>query len=261
MIPRNMSDLLDLAKQAVQTTAELATAAQSSGEEQRHHYELDGRELKLELDTRMSALLTSNLAESGIGVISEENLTTHHNSDEYVWLIDPLDGSFNFLRGSGPSAISCALLCGTQPIFGVIQNLVSKSLSWGGPDFGAYTDNSPISVSNVSKMQDAVVCTGIPAHLNTDSTAALAPLLFVIRNARKIRMIGSAAVSLVLVASGAADLYTEESVMPWDVAAGMAIVAGASGRAYTNEFSRKKPISVVAGSSDLVDAFLQKQSL
>jgi fructose-1,6-bisphosphatase/inositol monophosphatase family enzyme len=75
-----------------------------------------------------------------------------------------------------------------------------------------------------------------------------------------IRTIGSAAMSLLLVARGSADFYAEEAVMPWDVAAGLAIVEGAQGATWTSDISRSSPMAVAAGSAELVNAYRQERS-
>lgn len=261
MIDPDIHELLNLARSAVRFTATHPVISRLRGDKSRYRYELSGREVKLELDAVLSDALTTKLAPSRIQVISEEDSTTHEIKDEYVWLIDPLDGSLNWLRDCGPSAVSCALMRLNEPVFGVIQQLNSPSLFWGGESLGAFVDDSPIAVSTVSSLSDAVVCTGIPARLNTSDEGALAPILSLLTRAQKVRMIGSAASSLILVARGSVDLYSEQSVMPWDVAAGLAIVAGAGGRWIGNDFSRSNPVTVVSGAQALVNACIRDLKL
>ena len=256
----DISHLLQVAVDAVRDVAQKAFESRSANFGLHHRFELDGREVKLDLDTEMSVALIAGLAPSGISIISEEAPHTHDAVDEYVWLIDPLDGSMNFLRGTGPSAVSCALLRGNDPIFGVVLDLSSGSVTWGGKGLGAFTNDSPIVATRVLSIDDAVVCTGVPARLNTDDPDAIAPLVFLLKRARKIRMIGSAAMSLLLVARGSADFYAEEAVMPWDVAAGLAIVEGAQGATWTSDISRSSPMAVAAGSAELVNAYRQERS-
>jgi myo-inositol-1(or 4)-monophosphatase len=256
----DISHLLQVAVDAVRDVAQKAFESRSANFALHHRFELDGREVKLDLDTEMSVALIAGLAPSGISIISEEAPHTHDAVDEYVWLIDPLDGSMNFLRGTGPSAVSCALLRGNDPIFGVVLDLSSGSVTWGGKGLGAFTNDSPIVATRVLSIDDAVVCTGVPARLNTDDPDAIAPLVFLLKRARKIRMIGSAAMSLLLVARGSADFYAEEAVMPWDVAAGLAIVEGAQGATWTSDISRSSPMAVAAGSAELVNAYRQERS-
>jgi myo-inositol-1(or 4)-monophosphatase len=254
------SQLLQVAVKAVRDVAQKAFESRSANIAHHHRFELDGREVKLNLDTEMSAALTAGLAPSGISVVSEEAPHTHDVVDEYVWLIDPLDGSMNFLRGTGPSAVSCALLRGNDPVFGVVLDLSSGSVTWGGKGLGAFTNDSPIAATRVLSIDQAIVCTGVPAHLNTEDPDAIAPLVFLLKRARKIRMIGSAAMSLLLVARGSADFYAEEAIMPWDVAAGLAIVEGAQGTTWTSDLSRSNPMAVAAGSAELVNAYRQERS-
>lgn len=260
MNSNDTSHLLQIAIGAVRDVAQMAVEARSANTAHHHRFELDGREVKLNLDTEMSIALIAGLVPSGISVVSEEAPHTHDAVDEYVWLIDPLDGSMNFLRGTGPSAVSCALLRGNDPVFGVILDLSSGSVTWGGKGLGAFTNDFPIVATRVLRIDEAVVCTGVPAHLNTDDPDAIAPLDFLLKRARKIRMIGSAAMSLLLVARGSADFYAEEAVMPWDVAAGLAIVEGAHGTTWTSDTSRSSPMAVAAGSTELVNAYRQERN-
>lgn len=254
----NLSELLevcDLAKSAVRDVSTIALTARASGGAMAHSFELGGRETKLELDRTMSKFLIQSLRSTQISVICEEDNSSHSNSEEYVWLIDPLDGSFNFLRGAGPSAVSCALMRHNKPVLGIVYDLSVGSLTWGGAAIGAFTEGRGISVSTTAFLADAVIATGVPARLDMSEPNKIRELNYILQAARKIRMIGSAAVSLVMVARGSLDLYTEQSIMPWDIAAGLAIVEGATGTYIADHMSRSKPLTVAAGCRKLVESY------
>lgn len=214
--------------------------------------ESGGREVKLDLDRQISELLVSNLARDGIRVISEESEASHAITDDVVWIIDPLDGSFNFVRNAGPSAICCALLEKNSPVLGVIFDLSSNQLYWGGPAFGSFCDDSPLTVSHQTQLGSALVYTGLPSRMDVSGAHSLDALTHLLRHAQKVRMIGSAAISLVKVASGIGDLYSETSIMPWDVAAGVALIEGAGGLALPGLTSRNAPLNITAGNPELV---------
>jgi len=250
---RDLHQLLKFAKDVVRIAASRAQAAQSSKKIRVHGVEHSGREVKLNLDNELSELLTSRLQESAIPVVSEENPASHTLTEELVWLIDPLDGSFNYLRKSGPSAISCALLQGNQPILGVIFRLDTNELFWGGEQVGSFCEDTPIRVSDASRLSDSVLFTGFPTRMETHKAETMTRLTELVVNARKVRMIGSAAVSLAHIAQGSGDIYAEEDIMPWDVAAGLAIVVGAGGCFRTINMSRNKPLRLLAGPTRVIN--------
>lgn len=246
------AESLELAKHAV-----LSAAAAVNGQRHLHSpvvegQEVGGREVKLDLDRQLSELLINHLQRDGIRVISEESRESHAITDDVVWIIDPLDGSYNFLRNAGPSAICCALLEKNSPVLGVVFDLSSNQLYWGGPALGSFCGNSPLKVSQQTRLNAALVYTGLPSRMEVTGAHSLDALTHLLRHAQKVRMIGSAAISLVKVASGIGDLYSETSIMPWDVAAGVALVEGAGGLALPSLPSRSAPINITAGNAELV---------
>jgi myo-inositol-1(or 4)-monophosphatase len=215
-------------------------------------HEAGGREVKLDLDRQLSELLINNLQRDGVQVISEESEESHAITDDVVWIIDPLDGSFNYLRNAGPSAICCALLEKNSPVLGVIFDLSSNQLYWGGPTFGSFCNDSPLTVSRQRQLSSALVYTGLPSRMEISAAHSLDALTHLLRHAQKVRMIGSAAISLAKVASGIGDVYSETSIMPWDVAAGVALVEGAGGLVLPGLTSRSAPLNITAGNPELV---------
>jgi myo-inositol-1(or 4)-monophosphatase len=215
-------------------------------------HEAGGREVKLDLDRQLSELLINNLQRDGVQVISEESEESHAITDDVVWIIDPLDGSFNYLRNAGPSAICCALLEKNSPVLGVIFDLSSNQLYWGGPTFGSFCNDFPLTVSRQTQLSSALVYTGLPSRMEISAAHSLDALTHLLRHAQKVRMIGSAAISLAKVASGIGDVYSETSIMPWDVAAGVALVEGAGGLVLPGLTSRSAPLNITAGNPELV---------
>jgi len=252
-VSRNHFDhFLNQAKRAVLSAADVVRTRRQVSSPIVEGHEAGGREVKLNLDRQLSELLISNLTRDGIRVISEESEGSHAITDDVVWIIDPLDGSFNYLRNAGPSAICCALLERNSPVLGVIFDLSSNQLYWGGPAFGSFCDDSPLTVSRQTQLGSALVYTGLPSRMKVSSAHSLDALTHLLRHAQKVRMIGSAAISLVKVASGIGDLYSETSIMPWDVAAGVALVEGAGGLVLPGLASRSTPINITAGNPELV---------
>ena len=244
---------LETARHAVLKAVEFVAQSTKERPPRVDRHDLLGKEVKLDIDQRLSELLTYQLNETGIAVISEESPASHTIVDEVVWLIDPLDGSYNFLRSAGPSAVCVALLEGLSIQCGVVYDLQSNRLYSGGRGIGALCDGVPIAVSTQSRIESALVYTGVPSRMDMTNPQSLGRITNLLKHAQKIRMIGSAAVSLVNVASGIGDVYLEEAIMPWDVAAGIAVVEGAGGLVHAQLTSRSQPIRVVAGSHELVE--------
>jgi len=125
--------------------------------------------------------------------------------------------------------ISVALWENNQPLFGVLFNLGTRQLSFGGPKIGAYVEDVLIHVSDRAEPGQATLCTGFPSRFPIGDRLAVEAFATTMSSFGKIRMIGAAAASLWLVATGAADVYAEHNIMFWDVAAGLALVNGAGG--------------------------------
>jgi myo-inositol-1(or 4)-monophosphatase len=131
-------------------------------------------------------------------------------------------------------------------VFGVLYDLSAKRLYWGGRDIPSHDDNGPIAVSAESLLSRATVCTGFPSRFPAKDTAAIGEYMSHILVFGKVRMIGSAAASLMLVARGAADTYFERQIMIWDVAAGLAVIEGAGGTVSLKMTHFHEPCAVVA---------------
>lgn len=194
------------------------------------------REVKSMADGVLEDVILKSLSKSGLDILSEEcGLVSGIRPEQFRFIVDPLDGTFNFVRKLGPCAISIALWSADRPLFGVIFDLVNGSLFWGGKELGAWKDGSPIQVSRVSDISRAAICTGFPVRFNFADENAWGSFRDRVTPFAKVRMLGSAASSLACVADGRAEVYYEESIMLWDVAAGIALVEGAGGRVRWRE--------------------------
>ncbi|MGE5466081.1 MAG: inositol monophosphatase family protein [Ignavibacteria bacterium] len=205
------------------------------------------REMKAAADVIAEAAILECLRPSGLGYLSEEaGRSGAADAGELRWIIDPLDGTVNFVRGIAPSAVSLALWRGDEPVFGVIGEYPSGRIAWGGPAIGAFLDDQPLRVSDVGDKGKAVLCTGFPARFDF-SEDSLLRFVRRIEPFGKIRMLGAASLSLLQVAKGAADAYAEQDIMIWDVAAGLAIVRGAGGRTEVAAAGGADAVNVFAG--------------
>jgi myo-inositol-1(or 4)-monophosphatase len=226
----DVCELLDLSK-SIATQAGLRLLDSIDQDYKGYSRSLENpKEIKALADTVLEKEILQALMPVGFPVLSEESgYLNDEYKPEYWFIVDPLDGTFNFVKGLGPCAISIALWQDQKPIFGVIYNILEKQLFWGGKELGAFCEGQDISVSETRKIADASICTGFPVRLDVADESTLQYFWRMVSPFSKVRMIGSAAVSLVNVARGNADVYSERNIMLWDVAAGLAIVEGAGG--------------------------------
>ena len=148
---------------------------------------------------------------------------------EFFWVIDPLDGTSNFLRGIPISCVSIALMHELEPVLGVIYDFNHKELYFGHKGSKAFINDQEIQVSSLSSKNESTLVTGIPAK-NNYSDDEFNQLISTFQSWKKIRMIGSAAMAAVYVAAGKAEKYQEKGIFLWDVAAGASIVSAAGGK-------------------------------
>ena len=216
----------EVAKRAGERLLDMAGAAPK----QYVHSRLHPREIKAAADTVLEREILQALQPTGLAILSEESgLLAGTGGSPLRFLVDPLDGTFNFVKGLGPSAVSIALWNGETPVFGVIFNLLDRRLTSGGPGLGAVCDGRPIAVSATATPGEGAICTGFPVRFDLENDEARRRFMATVKPFAKVRMIGSAAASLLHVATGAAEVYAEQAIMIWDVAAGIAIVQGAGG--------------------------------
>ena len=150
-------------------------------------------------------------------------------SDDATFVVDPIDGTLNFMRGRNTSAISIALLNKRQPVLGVILNPYTEELFTAEEGKGAHLNGKAISVS-MSGFDNAIVSFGTSPYDSELARRTLRIAEQFLQEAGDLRRTGSAALDLCDVACGRADIFYELRLRPWDVAAGSLIVKEAGGR-------------------------------
>ncbi len=220
------------------------------------------RDVKIEGDIRLNRLIAKRLKESApYSVLSEEEGFSEGKlgNKKYRWIVDPLDGSLNFSRDIPLSCISIALWREMQPLLGVIYDFNRDEIFTGLVTEGAWLNGAPIKVGAVMRENEAVLCTGFP--VGTDfAESALLNFVKDIQSYRKVRLLGSAALSLAYIASSRADVYQENDIAIWDVAAGITIVMAAGGIVHFRASKVKNRLIVKAGNRFLLsgDSSLDK---
>ncbi|HAB19071.1 MAG TPA: inositol monophosphatase family protein [Verrucomicrobiota bacterium] len=187
-----------------------------------------GKDIKTRADIDAEGLITRHLSVSGLPIVGEETARDTSPTEGLRWLVDPLDGTMNFTRGFPMHAVSIALWDGPTPVLGVIYDLPRRLLYTGCCGVGAWRDGKPIRVSETDRSDQAILATGFPTGRDYGARS-LESFILRVQAFKKIRMIGSAVLSLVMVAEGVFDTYLEEDIMIWDVAAGLALVNSAGG--------------------------------
>ena len=173
---------------------------------------------------------------AGSGFITEEKTASHTNED-YVWIIDPLDGTTNFIHNLFPHAISIALQYKLETVLGVVYELGVDEIfySWKGTD--VFCNDKKVSVSNTKILADSLIATGF--HINDFKRLPnqLKMVDQVVKKSHGIRRHGSAATDLAYVAAGRFDGFFEYGLSVWDVAAGSFLIKQAGG--VISDYSRE----------------------
>lgn len=181
-------------------------------------------------DHESEAAILSLLAEHrpDDAILAEESGGTI--PDGRVWIIDPLDGTVNFVHGIPQVSVSVGLWEGPTPLAGVIYDPLRDECFAAAAGQGATLDDRPISVSATSNLDRSVVATGFPYDHGDFADEYAAVLGAVLASVNGIRRFGSAALDFAWVAAGRYEAYWELSLQPWDQAAGILIVREAGGR-------------------------------
>ena len=191
------------------------------------------------------------------GFITEEGLATHRN-EQMLWVVDPLDGTTNFIHDFAPYAVSIALTRGREILLGVVYEVCANECFYAWKDGGAYVDGKAIHVGN-SAIGDALICLQLP--YNSDAYKPVIKQLIdrFYGHVGSIRMIGSAAMALCYVAAGRLDAYAERYIGQWDYMAGALIVKEAGGKVtnYAGDSYMMEGDSVVATNGVTHEAILE----
>jgi myo-inositol-1(or 4)-monophosphatase len=161
------------------------------------------------------------------GFIVEEN--TKSEIKEYNWIVDPLDGTTNFIHGIPCYAISIALEHKGEVIIGVVYEVAQNECFWAFKDGGAFLNGNTISVSDRKTLSDSLIATGFPIYNFSRLDNYMNTLTYLMKNTHGIRRIGAAAADLCYLACGRVDAFFEYNLNSWDVAAGALIVIEAGG--------------------------------
>ena len=165
----------------------------------------------------------------GVPVLSEEKEGPRPSLDGQLWIVDPIDGTTNFVRGIPFSGISVAFCDGGRPIVGVVHSIFASETYTATQGGGTECNGLPVRVSQATKMEESIVSTGFPYPENRNAADLSAVVSVLLQSCGDIRRMGAASIDGCGVASGIFDAYYE-SVELWDVAAARLLVSEAGGK-------------------------------
>lgn len=190
----------------------------------------DKNSLVTEIDKNIEVFLVDALSKliPKAGFIAEEGTASHIGS-EYNWIVDPLDGTTNFIHGIPAYCISVGLKKGDEIVVGSIFEFVRDNFYSAYHGGGSYKNCVPIHVSKTKTIEDSLLATGFPYYDFKYIEQYMELLQNFMQTSRGIRRLGSAALDMAYVASGKFDGFFEYSLHPWDVAAGVILIKEAGG--------------------------------
>ena len=196
-------------------------------------------------DTKAEKIIIEELmkAKKNYSIISEEDGSKINSDSENVWIIDPIDGTSNFLHGIPHFAISIALKSNNEIISGLIYDPIKDEMFYAEKNNGAFFNNQRIKVSKKKEIDNCLFATGGKEKVISD---------FITRKT------GSAALDMAYVAAGRYDGYFQNNLNLWDVAAGIIIVKEAGGIVNEINLSNHSNIKIIASSSRINEKMLEK---
>lgn len=183
------------------------------------------------VDKKSEALLVKSLSQilPGSGFVAEEGTATYHD-EIYKWIIDPLDGTTNYLHNIPTFSVSIGLMEGEQMVLGVIYDPNLKECFYTWKDSAAYLNGKVIRVSGINEMRNTLLATGFPYYDYGMMTQYMDLFTYFAKNTSGIRRLGSAALDLAWTACGRFEGFYEYGLQPWDCAAGVLLIQQAGGK-------------------------------
>lgn len=190
------------------------------------------------------------------GFVAEEGTATHKD-ERFVWFVDPLDGTTNFIHGITPHSVSIALMEDNELVLGVVYEVGLDEMFYAWKGSPAYLNGKIITVSPTAKPEDTLIATGFPYYNFNQVDNYICAMKYFMKSTRGIRRLGSAAVDLSYVAAGRFNGFFEHALHAWDVAAGVFILKQADGK--ISDFNRGENWlfggEIVAASKNYFDEF------
>lgn len=202
------------------------------------------------------------LSEETDGVAGDVRPGLAKPREGYGWIIDPIDGTINFVHRFAHFAISIGIIKDGQPIIGVVYNPVTRDLYTARAGAGAFWNGSKLAVGTERDFGEALVATGFQATAWREDSVVLRQIRSIAGKARNVRILGSASLDLCHVAAGRLTGFWHDDLYPWDVAAGIVIIREAGGEVTNGE---GEPFvlgddTLVASNGNIHETFLEALS-
>ena len=226
----HLGQKFDLMKLAARASQEAGQRLLDRPKSYLHINALDAGDIKLQADVDSEILIRKILAESKLPVIGEEQGgdASLLSQDTFYWVIDPLDGTYNYVRDIPLCCVSIGLMKGKEPILGVIYDF-NRNILYQGMDEGHLTINHKPCDHEWIKDQATGLLLSSLRYDNRQQKMVPGRFEHIHDDFKKVRFLGTAALSLAWVAAGHAEGYKEFSVHLWDVAAGLALMKASKG--------------------------------
>ena len=239
----------DLAKNAAKEAGKFLL---KNSHEEKEILSSSGKDIKLMLDIQSEEIIKNKITQnSTYPLLCEESglIEGPQSSNALQWIVDPLDGTFNYQNHIPFSCVSLELWKNNETVLGVLYDFNNDELLSGMVGQGVWLNDKRIELGTHHALDQACLATGLPVHMEMNRNSGL-QFVSKIEKFKKVRMIGSAASSLGMIAKSQVDAYYEHNIMIWDVAAGLAIVK-AMGGAFDLQ-SGTKPFSYVVNCASSV---------
>ena len=196
-------------------------------------------------DTYAEKIIINELLKSkkSYSILSEEAGFIKNKDEKNIWIIDPIDGTSNFLHGIPHFAISIALQSDNEIISGLIIDPIKNEIFFAEKNNGSYLNNKRIRVSKKKDLNKCLFATNGKKFKDIDLAS---------------RKTGCAALDMAYVAAGRFDGYFQENLSLWDIAAGMILISEAGGNLNSIDLSKKEKIEILASSSSISEKMLEK---
>lgn len=226
----DIEKLLEVAKEAAYEAGEIQLSYFGKKKEIFHkssEYDLVTEADKLS-EKKILSIIQANFPDHAI--LGEEYGEHGEHKSEYLWVIDPLDGTTNYAHNFPHFAVSIGLVKNSQIIMGVVYDVCKNELFWAAEETGAFLNAEPIQVSNISDLNKSLLATGFPSSKEKEMEENFVYFKEFVYKSQAVRRPGAAALDLCYVAAGRLDGFWELNLCPWDVTAGTCIVREAGGK-------------------------------
>ena len=223
--------LLEVAKEAAYEAGEIQLSFFGKKKEISHkanEFDLVTEADKLS-EEKILSIIQANFPEHAI-LGEESGKHLGEDKSEYLWVVDPLDGTTNFAHNFPHFAVSIGLVKNGKIIMGVVYDVCKNELFWAAEGTGAYLNSEPIEVSKISELKKSLLATGFPCSKEKTLEENFVYFKEFVYKSQAVRRPGAAALDLCYVAAGRLDGFWELNLAPWDVTAGTCIVREAGGK-------------------------------